>query len=258
VARVVGDLLALLTGQRFGTEADGWRRWWEENRPAYASGARVLAPGAGSAAPEGARSSGEASYYGIPVESRRVLFVIDVSGSMNRPGGTDPKLTKADEAKRELLRCIRTLEPPSAFGLFAFSDLVKKWRPGIVKAEAPAKEDARKWIDALDADGCTNTYGALDEAIRASAADPRNNMGADYGLFADTIFLLTDGGPTTPAGKPADAKGRLESERVLEGVREWNREKRVAIHCIGVGPEINASFLGTLAAENGGTFVTVK
>jgi uncharacterized protein YegL len=257
LARVLGDILGVLTGQRFGTEADGWRRWWEENRAAYASGARTLAPGASTTLPDAGVADGS-NYYGIPVESKRILFLIDISGSMNKPGGTDPKMTKVEEAKRELLRCIKSLEGASAFGVFAFCDGVRKWRPGIVKAEAPAKDDAKKWIDALDANQCTNTYAALDEAIRASAADPRNSMGADYGLFADTIFLLTDGSPTTPEGKPVDARGRQETERVLEAVRGWNREKRVAIHCIGVGPEINSAFLATLATENGGTFVTVR
>jgi hypothetical protein len=257
LARVIGDLLGCLTGQKFGVEPDGWRRWWEANRADYVSGAKSLAPGASSSRPEGGGAEG-ANYYGIPVESKRILFILDVSGSMNKPGGTDPKSTKHDEARRELLRCIKSLEGASAFGVFAFSDGVRKWKPGIVRAEAPVKEDAKKWIDALEANQCTNTYAALDEAIRASAADPRNNMGADYGLFADTIFLLTDGSPTTPTGKTEDEKGRKETDRVLEAVREWNRDKRVAIHCIGVGPEINTFFLETLASENGGTCVRVR
>jgi len=256
-ARLMAALLEALTGQRFGTEADGWRHWWAENRAAFASGKLVLAPGAGSANPGGG-SAGENNYYGIPIVSRRVLFVIDVSGSMLKPGGKDANATKVDEAKHELLRCLKTFDANSSFGVFSFSDGVRKWKPGIVKAEAAAKEDARKWVDALEANHWTNTYAALEEALRASAADPRNNMGEDYGLFADTIFLLTDGAPTNSVGQAVDGKGNPEWPKVLEAVRGWNKEKRVAIHCIGVGPEINAGFLSALAEENGGTFVTVR
>jgi uncharacterized protein YegL len=256
-ARVMGALLEALTGQKFGTEADGWRHWWAENRAAFASGKLVLAPGAGSANPGGG-NAGESNYYGIPIVSRRVLFVIDVSGSMLRPGGKDANVTKVDEAKKELLRCLKTFEANSSFGVFSFSDGVRKWKPGIVRAEAAAKEDARKWVEALEANHWTNTYAALEEALRVSAADPRNNMGEDYGLFADTIFLLTDGSPTNSVGQAVDAKGNPEWPKVLEAVRGWNREKRVAIHCIGVGPDINAGFLSALAEENGGTFVTVR
>ncbi len=256
-ARILGALLGALTGQRFGTEATGWRHWWEENRAAFVAGTKVLAEGAGSIQAADATAEG-ANYYGIPVASRRVLFVIDLSGSMKSPGGTDPKLTKEDEAKRELQRCIKAFDPASSFGLFSFSDTVRKWKPGIVKAGAPEKEDARKWVEAQAANGWTNTYAALEEAIRASAADPKNNMGEDYGLFADTIFLLTDGSPTDSTGKAEDKNGKPEWPRVLEAVRGWNREKRVAIHCIGVGPAVNDAFLASLASENGGTYVRVK
>jgi hypothetical protein len=258
VARLLGELLESLTGQRFGAEADGWRHWWQDNRAAYASGAKALTPGAPPVARAGEDGGGDpANYYGIPVKSRRILFVIDISGSMNKPG-SDPKATKVDEAKRELLRCIKTLDGGSSFGVFAFGDTVKKWKPGIVKAAPEARDDAKRWIDALVANAWTNTYAALEEGLRISAADPRNNMGEDYGTFADTIFLLTDGSPTDPSGKAVDAGGKPEWPRVLEAVRGWNREKRVAIHCIGVGPEVNDQFLSTLASENGGTCVRVR
>jgi hypothetical protein len=256
-AQLMGTLLEALTEQKFGTEADGWRRWWEENRAAFVSGAKTLAPGAGSASPTASRSD-ERNYYGIPIESKRVLFVIDLSGSMLKPGATDAKMSKEAEAKRELQRCLKTFEANSAFGVFSFSDSVRKWKPGIVKADAAAKEDARKWIEAQAANGWTNTWAALDEAIRASAADPKNDMGEDYGLFADTIFLMTDGSPTNSTGQAQDPTGKPEWPKVLEAVRGWNREKKVAIHCIGIGAEVNDTFLSTLASENGGSYVRVR
>lgn len=255
----IADLLRALTGQGFGVEPEGWTHWWRENREAYVGGERVLSvpPEGPTGRRNGAGGEG-ASYYGITIHSRRILYVIDISGSMARPGSSQPPSPRVEDAKKELLRSIRTLDAGSAFTVYAFHDTVSKWKPGLVKASPEARDDVRKWIEALGASSWTNTYAALEEAIRASAADPRNNMGADYALAADTIFLLTDGAPTTPGGQVRDARGNPEYLRVLAAVRDWNREKRVAIHAIGVGPEVNAEFLSALARENGGEFVHVR
>ena len=257
VRRGMADLLAAMTGQRFGMEPEGWVHWWKENRAAHASGEKALRPAGAEAPPrEGAGGHG-ANYYGITIESQRVLFIVDVSGSMLKPGFSEGS-TKEDEAKKELLRCIRTLDGGSAFGLIAFCDTVQKWKPGIKKATEEVKKEAKAWIDALSSASSTNTYAALEEGLGLSVANPRNDMGEDYGMFPDTIFLLTDGAPTTPDGRLEDSRGKPEWQRVLEAVRSWNRGKRVVIHAIGVGLEINSMFLKQLASENGGTYVTVK
>jgi HEAT repeat protein len=258
--RGMADLLAAMTGQRFGVEPEGWVHWWRENRAAYATGEKSLTPPKGGGTPAAAEPAAPdrgASFYGITVESRRVLFVVDISGSM-REAGVAEGSTKEEEAKKELLRCIRSLGPGSAFGVFAFCDTVQKWKPGILRVSDEARKEAAAWIDALSSANSTNTYAALEEGFRISVADPRNDMGEDYGLFPDTIFLLTDGAPTTPEGKHEDAKGVPEWQKVLDGVRSWNREGRVVVHAVGVGLQINAAFLRRLAEENGGTFVTVK
>ena len=206
---------------------------------------------------EGGPGGREASYYGITIESQRVLFVVDISGSMKEAGSAEGS-SKEEEAKKELLRCLKSLGTGSAFGVFAFSDRVTKWKPGILKVTNDTKEDARRWVEELASAHSTNTFAALEEAFRISVADPRNDMGEEYGLFPDTIFLMTDGAPTTPEGKLEDGKGVPEWTKVLEGVRAWNRERRVVVHAVGVGLKINAGFLRALAEENGGKFVTVR
>jgi uncharacterized protein YegL len=131
-------------------------------------------------------------------------------------------------------------------------------RTMIFEASDETKARALQWIEKLDAAAWTNTYAALEEALRVSVADPRNDMGKEYGLFPDTIFLLTDGAPTGPTGKTKGDAGEPEWQRVLQGVRGWNRGKRVVINAIGIGPTINGNFLTTLAQENGGKYVHVK
>jgi len=256
VRRELADLLAALTGQKFGVEPEGWTHWWKENRAAYVSGERALVPPEDRPPPRAEGDRG-AHYYGISIDSQRILFVIDISGSME-DAGSSPNASKEQEAKRELVRCVKSLAADDAFGVYAYSDTVQKWKPGIVKASAGVKEEALRWIESLSAAAWTNTYAALEEGLRISVADPRNDMGEDYGLHPDTIFLLTDGAPTGPTGRTSDAKGEPEWKRVLEGVRGWNRTKRVVIHAVGVGASINSEFLATLARENGGSFVRVK
>ena len=250
--RDLASLLSALTGQGFGVEPEGWTRWWAEARAEFVSGQRHLSRDGVAVAAEG--GSGPVSYYGITTDSKRILFVIDISGSMLE-AGKDPAVSKVDSAKRELLQTLRSLDGESSFTIYAFHDAVRRWKPSLVRATAKAKDEAAAWVKALGAASWTNTFGALEEGFRVSAAA---GLDADYGGAADTIFLLTDGAPTTPGGQLADGAGVLETKRVLEAVREWNREKRVVLHAIGIGPSADNVFLGALARENGGRFVPVR
>ena len=70
-----------------------------------------------------------------------------------------------------------------------------------------------------------------------------------YDLGVDTIFLLTDGTPTTTDGK------QDSTEKIIKAVERWNPYRRVVVHTIGIGEKINRPFLERLAADNGGRFV---
>ena len=70
--------------------------------------------------------------------------------------------------------------------------------------------------------------------------------------MADTIFLLTDGSPTTPNGKNADTK------KILEAARLWNSLGHITIHTVGIGDKLNVGFLSQLAEEHNGRFIHKK
>ncbi len=252
--RDVASLLAAMTGEHFGAEPEGWRAWWGEHRAAYASGAERLRKGPFEAGEGAGGAAAPVHYYGIETWSRRILFVLDISGSMEEPGGRDRSVPRLEEAKREFLSTLRSIDAAGGFGLFVFSDAVRKWKPALVPATTAAKEDVTAWVRGLGASSWTNTFAALEEAFRVSAA---SGVDERYG-GADTVFLLTDGAPTTPEGKPRHPDGSDEAERVLAAVRDWNAGRRVELHCIGVGHDVNTSFLSRLARENGGRFVHVK
>ncbi|MHC4820518.1 MAG: HEAT repeat domain-containing protein [Planctomycetota bacterium] len=246
-------LLRSMTGQKFGVEVEGWRHWWSENRESYTTGEKALEAGS-TDADAGAGDTGAVTYYGITTYSQRILYIIDVSGSMNE-AGRNPDLMLVDEAKAELKRSLKMLGSGASFTVFAFDDAVRKWKPRLVEAKKGAKNDAITWVDRLLGSSWTNAYAALEEGIRISAA---GDIESDYGGAADTIFFLSDGAPTTPEGKLTDHKGDPEAVRVLKAVSQWNSEKRVVIHTIGIGPSPDTRFLGRLARDNGGRYVRVK
>ena len=71
-------------------------------------------------------------------------------------------------------------------------------------------------------------------------------------LAADTIYLLTDGTPTTPDGK------KVDTNKILEAARKWNALGLVTVHTIGIGKNLNRPFLEQLAREHNGKFIWKK
>ena len=60
---------------------------------------------------------------------------------------------------------------------------------------------------------------------------------------------------STRDGSPTKPDGSLDStEKILVAVRAWNPLKRITIHAIAVGKNLNEGFLRKLASENGGEF----
>ena len=76
--------LEKITGQKDLLEAQDWRNWFNANKDKIVPGA----PGADGRVGTARPMAGEAktvSFFGIQIDSRRIIFVIDVSGSMVIP-----------------------------------------------------------------------------------------------------------------------------------------------------------------------------
>ena len=76
-----------------------------------------------------------------------------------------------------------------------------------------------------------------------------------YDPGVDTIFLLSDGAPTTDSVDKAEP---MEPDQILTAVRDWNQLKRIQIHAIAIDPRIGSGafvrFMKSLARENKGTY----
>jgi hypothetical protein len=264
-----------ITGKYFGMRTAQWRKWWTqiENRfkiPTNEQLAKTKAKRAENAALYS--PPGTTSYHGIDSPSRRVLYIIDVSGSMEAnvidrerfQEGDYPSMSRIDIVKTELQRTIERLESYVEINILAFATKVKPWKKSLVKCNVLNKRSAIDWVGRLEAlggtskeglaragltgaanleAGKTNTYGVL---MRALDVAGRGTHDQSYEIAVDTIFFLSDGRPTV---------GELvDPDDILREVKVANELRKVVIHTIALG-EFQKEFMKTLARQNNGVFV---
>lgn len=268
VAEAVGAALRKLTGLNMEPDADAWAKWWEVNRSKWGEDGRPLAPVVAQP-----RAS-DVEFYGLKVKSDRILYVIDISGSMKHekqapPGSTKPTgpVTGEDKpkaeppqkfsgpkieiAKQELIRSLKKLGKESFFNIIAFNHAVLQWQPKMMAATEANKELAYAWIRDFAPAGSTYIDGALRLGFKMAGMGAYDK--AYPGVNVDTIILLSDGAPTDNAFPESK---NMEPKEILAHVREWNPEKRIIIHCVGIdNVVVGIQFMRDLARENGGTYV---
>jgi Ca-activated chloride channel homolog len=149
-----------------------------------------------------------------------MVMVLDTSGSMRGP--------KMDQARKALQYCLSNLNPQDRFGLINFATVVNKYRDTLVDANKDHLEQARKWVDALEATGGT----AIDDALAAALQMRTSEEGRGF-----TIVFFTDGCPTI---------GETNPDKILKNVATKN-SANTRIFSFGVGDDVNANFLDQLS-----------
>jgi hypothetical protein len=207
------------------------------------------------------RAAAEYRFAGMQMTGRRVVFLVDMSGSMelvDEHTRAPEKWSGVQEAVRRIMRSLPELE---RFQLIVFSN----------QASFPLGHDGY-WID-YDPARSTSAVGAALAAIRPKGGtDMHAGMETafrlrDQGL--DTIYLFSDGLPNMGAGlDPVTAPTMKETEREIacsNYIRQvlrtvWNRkvDGRIPVRINTVGffyesPDVGA-FLWALARENDGSF----
>lgn len=272
----IGKALARITGRDFGPRVEAWQAFWAAVKDRYKMPTdEELAKLREIQAKRKEEYQGPAkpvAYHGVETPSHSIVFVIDVSGSMEQEvvsrehfKQTDyPSWKRIDVIKTELMRTIRGLEPYVDFNVIAFATDVKTWKKSQVKANPLNKSSAESWVSRLEAiggsskeelarvglvgaanleGGKTNTFAAL---MTALGVEEGQEASRDYETHVDTIFFLSD-------GRPSHGKF-VEPDDVLREVRAANELRKVVIHTITLG-EFEKDFMERLAAENGGNFV---
>lgn len=284
IVELLWPTLVEITDQPFNDDPGIWRSWWTQVEGTYTipTDAEITTRRAAreKANAEYFTPNAEADFMGVKTSSRQIVFVIDVSGSMeeeiiNRDSFRErgfTKFSKLDIVKEELARSIDQLGDNVVFNIYSFATKVHPWRKGPKPANALNKKSAIAWVEKLKPigggqasamasaglrssskmeDGRTNTYAGLLAGLGVSA-DPKKRgpmtevAGKDPEKVADTMFFLSDGKPTV---------GELvDTQDIENAIREINRFRGVVIHTIAIG-DFPSSFIQDLAKDNGGVFV---
>lgn len=157
------------------------------------------------------------------IQPRDLTVVMDVSGSMSGE--------KIAQARDALHRLLATLSPNDRFRLLSFSSAVRMHERGWTEARPRNLDDARRWVDRLQADGGTNIEGALKEAFRLESPSDRLPM----------VVFLTDGLPSVGMESPEDLARLAET-----------RSGRARVFAFGVGYDVNTQLLDRIGAAGRG------
>lgn len=276
------DALFRITGFDFGVDPERWQQQW--TRLMEIPNWRIPTEEE-LKAKEASRKKYEAlygkvdkvtSFAGIKTTSTSVLFIIDVSGSMDDLVVEREKFQGYDDfrkftvVKKELLGAIDTLADNVNFDICAFATELHPWKKRLVPANLINKDAAKDWVNRLkpiggteDQEaasfglgagglelGKTNTITALLHAFGIDADKPPTGpVSGDKTIIKnklDTVYFLSDGRPSI---------GRLvDTAEILKEVTKYNEFYKIVIHTIAIG-EFQKEFLRDLATQNGGVFV---
>ena len=226
VQRVRAELakaLFVTTGMNLYDFVETWKRWWVEHGKSFKVPDRI---------PKRRKLDAGgtvASFYGMPLDSGRVIFVIDISGSMSATdtsGGT-----RLETAIRETQAAVGRLKPRDQVNVILFESAIHPWRKKLVPLNRSNRSSLQKFLARQKPTGGTNLYDGLELALLDKEVD--------------TIFLLSDGSPGS--GK------YVATGDILRAAGRLNQARRIAIHCVSVGT--SSDLLKKLAAANGGEYV---
>jgi len=226
VRHAIALSLEALTGEGLGLHAELWRKWWERFGAGF-----VPSP---APKPPRNRPAGEtrtvATFYGIPVLSNRVIFVIDESLSMAHDSGTAGR-SRFEVAIEELLAAAAKLDDDARLNVIFFQSGLWQWEKRMQRVSKSTLARLKVVLAERKPTGGTYLY----DGIEAALADDE----------VETIFVLSDGAPSG---------GKFTSmSDILREVRRLNQLRRARIHCVSIGED--SALLKSIAAANGGDYV---
>jgi hypothetical protein len=220
------ESLVAVTGTVLPVDPAVWADWWKANRADFL--ARTYRPGQ----PRVLEGPGRTTFYGVPIDSTRVCFVIDRSRSM-REG------ERFEAAKRELRRLLGELPDGARVNILFFGATVSAFARAPRALDAAARQDAAGFISRQLYEGFTDLHLAVQRAL-VMVGNPETGLLHEDGV--DTIVVLSDGMAT--AGKIVDDEllGRTMARRA--------RFLRPVIHTVSLSSD--AVSLRWLSRLNGG------
>ncbi|MBI5958765.1 MAG: VWA domain-containing protein [Chloroflexi bacterium] len=164
-----------------------------------------------------------------------IIFVMDRSGSM---GGE-----KIEQARGSLQFILGQLNPHDRFSIVGFDDEMLVFSPTLQPVTKETLEDARRFIDQLEARGNTDLERALQTGL---AVFERSESRSEA---SRVVVFLTDGLPTA---------GYTDAETIATLVDQTNARIDARLHVFGVGYDVNTHLLDRLADNNQGSVTYVQ
>ena len=233
-AEMTVEMLQALTGQDFGSTPEFWRAWWGDHEADFVmpSVEQVAAVQKKREKDRSKHSTGS-DFFGLRVISERVVFVADLSGSMNSKNSQGIRRIAA--LRNELGNFVRDYPKGGLFNIVTFASQVKSWKPSMVVMSSKNRKEALAYVEDLKiSGGATAIYDGLETAFN----DPR----------VDTLMVLSDGIPSGGSVNNIDA--------IIDEVSRWNILRYVVIHSVALGGE--SRLLQALSRASHGRYVRVK
>ncbi len=224
------DALRALSGEQIGYDAARWRAWHE----ALAADWRGRGGGAGAETPlspieepktVGVFSDGPVSFFGISSSTRAAVYCVQASVAWDR-------------IRAELGRSVATLPDGALFGVVAYDSEPRRFKPGLVTANATNRAALGRWLEELKPTWGADPYAGLEAAL-AMAAKARIPA-------ADTIFLVAVTPP--PEGTFLEDQRHISLEILAD-----NAPLGIRIHAVGPSDGSTGFYLHHLARQWGGS-----
>jgi hypothetical protein len=241
------EVLRSLTGEKIvGVDPGKWKDWWADNQDTFR-----LAP---APLPHLRGFQLDVPYFfNIPVNSDCIYFILDISGSMQSPlsADRDPSaqepVTKLTRAREELLRTLNSLSTSVRFNIILFNDQVHGFSDKPVALNEKNIKKVMAFFETVQAEGDTNLFDALNLALEIKNMGLVDHFGDN--LEFDTLFLLSDGVPTTGLV--------IDPEEILRIITRGNQLAKIKINTIYLG-EGPSQFMRELANKNFGQHVHIQ
>ncbi len=226
VSDAAHDALRSLSGLDLPPLRKDWMEWWSRTKSQWHGPSKAKAPGS--------ERPSVATYHGLPFRSDAVIFVADLSGSMDQPLGAVDRRPRIAVAAEELARTLNALPDRARADVLAFMLEPVRALGKIDELKGGTRDRLKKWFERQ----ARGKRGDLGGALTAGILDGE----------ADTVLFLGDG-----ASSAGDC---LFRERIRERVRQALRRRPVVLDAVAFGSRsTDRQFLEELTALTGGKCV---
>ncbi|MCL2641095.1 MAG: VWA domain-containing protein [Phycisphaerales bacterium] len=169
---------------------------------------------------------GEVKFYGISDSAKKIVYVLDHSGSM---------LDTFDFMRTEAIRSVNALTPEQSFGVVMFSERESVIYPKLQAATPEVKKDFATKMQMYRAQGMNDDL--LDPSLKA--------LEVAFKLQPEVIYFLTD--------------GRFDPRLIDVVTKKLNKNKKIRVNTVAfvLNDAISEEQLKDLAKQNGGAYAFV-